>query len=36
VPFTQLLLPMAALFAFFGLMVGVVGSFNSIRKYMDV
>ena len=36
VPFTQLLLPMAALFTFFGLMVGVVGSFNSIRKYMDV
>ena len=36
VPFTELLLPMVALFVFFGLMVGVVGSFNSIRKYMDV
>ncbi len=36
VPFTQLVAPMAILFAFFGLLVGLVGSFNSIRKYMDV
>jgi cell division transport system permease protein len=35
-PFTQLLLPMVVLFACFGLMVSLVGSFNSIRKYMDV
>ena len=36
VPFTQLLLPMVVLFACFGLLVSLVGSFNSIRKYMDV
>ncbi|MBO4939344.1 MAG: permease-like cell division protein FtsX [Oscillospiraceae bacterium] len=36
VPFQQLLLPMIAVFASAGLFVGVVGSWTSIRKFMDV
>ena len=36
VPFEQLLLPMIATFAGAGLFVGVVGSWTSIRKIMDV
>ncbi len=36
VPFTQLLQPMVATFAAAGLFVGVVGSWTSIRKFMDV
>ena len=36
VPFQQLLLPMIAIFAGAGLFVGVVGSWTSIRKFMDV
>ena len=36
VPFTDLLLPMIAVFTFAGLFVGVVGSWTSIRKFMDV
>ena len=36
VPFRQLLLPMIATFAGAGLFVGVVGSWTSIRKFMDV
>jgi len=36
VPFTQLLWPMVATFGFAGLFVGVVGSWTSIRKFMDV
>lgn len=36
VPFTQLLWPMIATFVFAGLFVGVVGSWTSIRKFMDV
>ena len=36
VPFQQLLLPMMAVFASAGLFVGVVGSWTSIRKFMDV
>ncbi len=36
VPFTQLLAPMIATFAAAGLFVGVVGSWTSIRKFMDV
>jgi len=36
VPFDELLLPMVATFAFAGLFVGVVGSWTSIRKFMDV
>ena len=36
VPFTQLLWPMVATFVFAGLFVGVVGSWTSIRKFMDV
>ena len=36
VPFEQLLLPMIATFAGAGLFVGVVGSWTSIRKFMDV
>ena len=35
-PFTELLLPMVATFAGAGLFVGVVGSWTSIRKFMDV
>ena len=36
VPFEQLLIPMIATFAAAGLFVGVVGSWTSIRKFMDV
>ena len=36
VPFTQLLLPMITTFAAAGLFVGIVGSWTSIRKFMDV
>ena len=36
VPFEQLLLPMIATFAAAGLFVGIVGSWTSIRKFMDV
>ena len=36
VPFQQLLLPMMAVLASAGLFVGVVGSWTSIRKFMDV
>ncbi len=36
VPFTELLLPMILTFVFAGLFVGVVGSWTSIRKFMDV
>ncbi len=36
VPFEELVLPMAIVFASAGLFVGVVGSWTSIRKFMDV
>ena len=36
VPFTELLWPMVATFAAAGLFVGIVGSWTSIRKFMDV
>ena len=36
VPFQQLLIPMIVLFSAAGLFVGVVGSWTSIRKFMDV
>jgi len=36
VPFQELLIPMVATFAAAGLFVGVVGSWTSIRKFMDV
>ncbi|MBO5323972.1 MAG: permease-like cell division protein FtsX [Oscillospiraceae bacterium] len=36
VPFQQLLWPMVAVFTAAGLFVGVVGSWTSIRKFMDV
>lgn len=36
VPFQELLLPMISTFAAAGLFVGVVGSWTSIRKFMDV
>ncbi len=36
VPFTQLLWPMVATFAAAGMFVGMVGSWTSIRKFMDV
>ena len=36
VPFQQLLLPMIATFAAAGLFVGIVGSWTSIRKFMNV
>lgn len=36
VPFTDLLLPMIIIFASAGIFVGIMGSFASIRKYMDV
>ena len=36
VPFTELLWPMIATFGFAGLFVGIVGSWTSIRKFMDV
>ena len=36
VPFDELLVPMVATFSAAGLFVGVVGSWTSIRKFMDV
>ena len=36
VPFQQLLIPMIGTFAFAGLFVGIVGSWTSIRKFMNV
>ena len=36
VPFTELLQPMVVTFAAAGLFVGIVGSWTSIRKFMDV
>jgi len=36
VPFDELLLPMVVTFAAAGLFVGIVGSWTSIRKFMDV
>ena len=36
VPFQQLLLPMIATFCACGLFVGIVGSWTSIRKFLDV
>ena len=36
VPFTELLVPMVVTFAAAGLFVGIVGSWTSIRKFMDV
>ncbi len=36
VPFQELLIPMVATFAAAGLFVGIVGSWTSIRKFMDV
>ena len=36
VPFTELLLPMIATFGACGLFVGMLGSWTSIRKFMDV
>ena len=36
VPFDELLVPMVITFASAGLFVGVVGSWTSIRKFMDV
>ena len=36
VPFTELLVPMVVTFAGAGLFVGVIGSWTSIRKFMDV
>ena len=35
-PFTELLVPMIVVFAGAGMFVGLVGSFTSIRKYMNV
>ena len=36
VPFQQLLVPMIVTFAAAGLFVGIVGSWTSIRKFMNV
>ena len=36
VPFQQLLIPMIATFCSAGLFVGIVGSWTSIRKFLDV
>jgi cell division transport system permease protein len=36
VPFAQLLVPMIITFCAAGLFVGIVGSWTSIRKFMDV
>ena len=36
VPFQQLLYPMIAVFCFAGFFVGIVGSWTSIRKFLDV
>ena len=35
-PFTDLLIPMIATFAAAGMFVGIVGSWTSIRKFMNV
>ena len=36
VPFQELLVPMVIVFAAAGMFVGFVGSWTSIRKFMDV
>ena len=36
VPFNTLLIPMVATFIAAGMFVGIVGSWTSIRKFMDV
>ena len=36
VPFQELLIPMGTIFAAAGMFVGIVGSWTSIRKFMDV
>jgi cell division transport system permease protein len=36
VPFEALLIPMIAVFVSAGMFVGIVGSWTSIRKFMDV
>ena len=36
VPFQELLIPMVVIFAAAGMFVGIVGSWTSIRKFMDV
>ena len=36
VPFEQLLVPMVCIFAAAGLFVGIVGSWTSIRKFLNV
>ena len=36
VPFEELLIPMVVIFCAAGLFVGIVGSWTSIRKFMDV
>ena len=36
VPFTELLIPMIATFGACGLFVGILGSWTSIRKFLDV
>jgi cell division transport system permease protein len=36
VPFQEVLIPMVSVFASAGLFVGVVGSWTSIRKFMNV
>ena len=36
VPFTQIMKPIAAIFALAGFFVGIVGSWTSIRKFMNV
>jgi len=36
VPFQELLIPMVIVFAAAGMFVGIVGSWTSIRKFMDV
>ena len=36
VPFQELLLPMVVVFGAAGMFVGIVGSWTSIRKFMDV
>ena len=36
VPFVQIMWPIAGIFALAGLFVGIVGSWTSIRKFMDV
>ena len=36
VPFQELLIPMVVIFGAAGMFVGIVGSWTSIRKFMDV